>query len=107
MDDVIDAAESSTAALAPYVADFLHAYSMVKGGGELDGVGAVSCIDATESSTAALAPYMAEFFQACSMVKIGEKPEATSCSPVARIFVDISKAMLGIDAENARIAFRC
>ncbi|KAK4151149.1 isoprenoid synthase domain-containing protein [Chaetomidium leptoderma] len=65
-------------------------------------------VDAAESPMAAAAPYMADFLHAYHVVMADGHVDdgRVSCSPSARMAVDFGRAMLAVDAEGAKNAFR-
>ena len=63
-------------------------------------------IDAAESPMAAAAPHKADLLQAYSVVKAGGDMDATLCTPAARKIVDFAQAMILVDSDRAKGAFR-
>ena len=63
-------------------------------------------VDAAESPMAVAAPHMADIWQAYSVVKAGGDMDAALCTPAARKIVDFAQAMILIDPDRAKSAFR-
>ena len=63
-------------------------------------------VDTAESPMTAAAPHMADLWQAYSVVKAGGDMDAALCTPGARKIVDFAQAMVLVDPDRAKGAFR-